>query len=520
MQTPIIPQPLKVEFREGFFTLNTPLSVQADKANQCNALYLESILKEEIILGNPHQGTGEKRIILKLDEGTVFNAPDVYILEVQPQQIIIRAADTQGVFYGIQSLRQLLPQDNGPRQIPCQVIEDGPRFVWRGFMLDEGRHFQGVQRVKDLLDMLALLKMNIFHWHLCEDQGWRIEIKAYPELTRTGARRPGTGHSLLDLLFKRHDGKPHAGFYTQAELREIVAYAAERHITIVPEIEMPGHSMASLSAYPQNGCTGGPYEVRTAFGVSQELYCPGKDSTLSFLENILEEVLEIFPGPYIHLGGDEAPKKRWKTCPDCQARMQAEGLQEVSQLQTWLINHMAAWLQERGRTPIGWNENLEPGLDPKMIIQYWAGDFKKVLKAAQAGRPLILSPFLDYYLDHSYSLTPLSRTYAYEPFKDGLEDAPFGTLLGVEAPLWTEFVPNRARLDYQVFPRLLAVAENGWTAAYKRSFKDFERRFTHFRRFLDKAGILYPSGREISSNPLKQFLSRSSMLFEQKKTAS
>ena len=386
-------------------------------------------------------------------------------------------------------------------------------------MLDEGRHFQGMETVKDLLDVMALLKMNIFHWHLCEDQGWRIEIKHYPELTQTGARRPGTGHSLLDVLLKRHDGQPHEGFYTQEKLREIVVYAAKRHITIVPEIEMPGHSMASLSAYPQNGCTGGPYEVRTGFGVSQELYCPGKDQSLRFLENVLEEVLEIFPGPYIHLGGDEAPKKRWKTCPDCQARMQAERMQEVSELQTWLINHMASWLQERGRTPIGWNENLEPDLNSNMVIQYWAGDFKKVVRAAQAGRPLILSPFLDYYLDHAYSLTPLSRTYAYEPFRDGLEEAPFGTLLGVETPLWTEFIPNRARLDYQVFPRLLAVAETSWTAGYKRSFNDFERRLKHFHRFLDDKGIKYPSGREIRSNPVKQFLSRSSMLFEQKKTA-
>jgi hexosaminidase len=507
-QLAIIPLPEVVSPGKGSFQLTDRVTLSADKANKDNAVWLQRILKdrvgfEAVIV------QGEGQIQLSLDRSLTGLGDEGYHLSIRFEGISIKSASLAGVFYGIQTLDQILPLINetqpvGRVELPIVEIEDRPRYPWRGFMLDEGRHFQGKEVVKRLLDVMAALKMNIFHWHLTEDQGWRIEIKKYPLLTEIGAKRPGTIPSLIGMFGKRHDGIPHQGYYTQDEIREIVAYAAERHITVVPEIEMPGHSVAALAAYPEYSCREEPLEVRTAFGISQDVYCVGNEATFGFLEDILHEVIGLFPGKYFHLGGDEAPRARWKQCPKCQQRMIAEGFTDEIELHKYLINRMSNYLFDRGKEVIGWNENLIEGLHPDFIIQYWYRGEQAVAEAVRNGRRVIVSPYLDYYLDHSYSLTPLSRTYAYQPGFEGLDDARAGSILGVEAPLWTEFVPNQARLDYQVFPRLLAVAETGWTNRRRKDTKEFFARYKQFQQRLRNWGIAYAPDDEIEPGWLKR----------------
>ncbi len=417
-----------------------------------------------------------------------------YRLTVTATGVIIEAPEPAGVFYGIQSLRQLFPAAIENRHVvqgiewslPAQVITDRPRFAWRGFMLDEGRHFQGMDTVLKTLDLMALQKMNVFHWHLTEDQGWRIEIRKYPRLTEVGSRRTGTSKTILG---KGHDGIPHGGFYTQAEISSIVAYAANRNITIVPEIEIPGHCTAALAAYPELSCTGGPFEVATHFGIFPDIYCAGKEGVFTFLQDVIDEILELFPSPYIHIGGDEAPKARWKECPDCQARMRKEGLKDEHALQGYFTNRILAYLKSRGRRGIGWNEILQEGLIDEAAVQFWVRGRPALLESIRKGkRPIIMTTYLDTYLDHGYSLMPLSRAYAYEPVPAELEENETASILGPEFPLWTEWVPNRARLDYQAYPRLTAAAEVGWTQRERKDPADFRRRLEGFLPRLDILG--------------------------------
>jgi hexosaminidase len=473
------------------------------------------------------RGAAPKGICLRLEPGLpsrtgvppVFAARTVeslgregYRLEVQAEVVIIEALTPTGIFYGIQSLRQLLPVEVEERHpipgadwsIPCQVITDRPRFAWRGFMLDEGRHFHGKETVLQTLDLMALQKLNVFHWHLTEDQGWRIEIKKYPRLTEVGSRRAGTRQGFTD---GQHDGVVHGGFYTQDEIREIVAYAAHRHITVVPEIEMPGHSLAALAAYPELSCIGGPFEVSTHFGIFPDIYCAGKESTFAFLQDVLDEVMELFPSPYIHIGGDEAPKKRWKECPDCQRRIRDEGLKDEHALQGYFTNRIAAYLDSKGRHVIGWNEILQNGLVKGAVVQFWARGRERLLEAIRTDkRATVMSPYSNTYLDYSYNLTPLSRTYRYEPIPKELGEGDAGSILGLESPLWTEWVPNRARLDYQVYPRLTAMAETGWTLKDKKDYQDFHRRLEKFLERLGRLGVRYAPLRETEPSWLERRL--------------
>jgi hexosaminidase len=501
----IIPLPSQIETHAGVFRLTADTGILTDLPNRWNADFLQSLLSNPTgfpLPVHPLDKAGKDSICLRLNPGLADLGREGYRLTVSPAAVTVEAPETTGVFYGIQSLRQLLPIEIEQRRpvsgvdwcIACLAINDRPRFAWRGFMLDEGRHFQGRDTALRMLDLMALQKLNVFHWHLTEDQGWRIEIKKYPRLTEIGSQRLGTRNAFTP---GKHDGVPHGGFYTQAGIREIVAYAAERHITVVPEVEMPGHALAALAAYPGLSCTGGPFDVATRFGIFPDIYCAGKEATFAFLQDILDEVLELFPSPYIHIGGDEAPKKRWKNCPDCQQRIAQQGLKNAHALQVYFTNRIAAYLDSKGRRTLGWNEILQPGLVESAVVQYWVGGPKRIVEAIRNGhRKIIMSPCLKTYLDYPHTLLPLRRIYRLEPVPAGLDEQAAASILGVESPLWTEWVPSLKRLDFQAYPRLTALAETGWTPKDRKSLPDFRRRLVGFLARLDLLGVQHASLQE------------------------
>ena len=510
---PIIPLPSLIEARSSTFQLTADTVILTDHPNRWNAAYLHNLLAAPTGFPLPDRGfdqTGKNAICLRLVPELASLGQEGYRLAISPETVSVEAPETTGVFYGLQSLRQLLPvevEEHQPVpdvnwQLDCQVITDRPRFSWRGFMLDEGRHFQGKETVLRTLDLMALQKLNVFHWHLTEDQGWRIEIKKYPKLTEIGSVRAGTSNGVTG---RAHDGILHGGFYTQADIREIVAYAAERHITIVPEVEMPGHALAALAGYPELSCTGGPFEVATHFGIFPDIFCAGKEATFRFLEDVLDEVVELFPGLTIHIGGDEAPKKRWKACLDCQRRIREEGLRDEHALQVYFTNRIAAYLDSKGRRAMGWNEILQPGLVKNAVVQFWVRGRAQLLQSLRKdARAMVMSTYLDAYLDHSYSLMPLSRAYRFEPVPEELDEKDSTSILGPEFPLWTEWVPNRLRLDYQAYPRLTGMAETAWTPKDLKDLKDFRRRLHGFLDRLDRLGVHYAPLRDVEPARIKQ----------------
>jgi hexosaminidase len=508
---PIIPRPAEIEPGTGWFVLTPDTVICADESNRWNAAYLQDLLSPPTGFPLPIQPDEPARtnaiLLMRGGEGEKVGR-EGYRLAVSPAAVQIEAPQAAGVFYGIQTLRQLLPVVVERRaivpsmdwQFPCVTIRDWPRFEWRGYMLDEGRHFHGKQTVLRTLDLMSLQKLNMLHWHLTEDQGWRVEIERYPRLTEVGSQRKGTARGFMG----EHDGVPHGGFYSQEEIKEIVAYAAKHHITIVPEIEMPGHSLAALAAYPELSCTGGPFEVACRFGIMEDIYCAGKEETFTFLQNVLDEVMALFPSPFIHIGGDEAPKKRWKECPACQRRIRQGGLKDEHALQVYFTNRIAKYLASHGRRLVGWNEILAQGLDASAVAQYWMRNRKAFIKAIRDGRQAVISSYLYAYLDHSYSLTPLSKAYHFEPIFRELDARAARNVLGLEALMWTEFVSTRARLDYQTYPRLTAFAETGWTPKEKKDFKDFQQRLAVFMRRLNEFGVGYARGREVEPGWLRQ----------------
>jgi len=533
----IIPKPAEVQRRPGTFTLrpgdaaSCATVITTDEANAWNAAYLQRLLAPTGPSAIPVQaeaGPETPSINLRIDSHLGTLGREGYRLRVRPGAIDLEAPQPAGVFYGVQTLRQLLPVEIEDREagasaewaVPCCEIVDQPRFAWRGFMLDEGRYFHGKETVLQTLDLMALQKLNVFHWHLTEDQGWRIEIMRYPRLTEIGSRRAGTSRGF----YGRPDGVPHGGFYTQAEIREIVAYAADRQITVVPEVEMPGHSLAALAAYPELSCTGGPFQVATHFGVYPDIYCAGKDAVFEFLQGVLDEVMALFPSRHIHIGGDEAPKLRWSQCPNCRARMRQVGLPLAQPgehaLQAYFTNRMVAYLATHGRQAVGWNDMLHEGLAEGAVVQYWVRNRKAIVEAIQRQkRKVVVSPYLTTYLDHSYSLTPLSKAYGFEPVFHELRAEDAEHILGLEAPLWSEFVPNRARLDYQAYPRLTAFAETGWTPPAAKNLADFRRRLLVFLRRLDRLGVAYAPLRDVEPSWFRQFFGVLTILQPQTRTA-
>ncbi|MBQ5645257.1 MAG: beta-N-acetylhexosaminidase [Bacteroidaceae bacterium] len=419
--------------------------------------------------------TSDNNIIFK------FNASmkaEEYILDITPENIIIKAKDGAGAFYAVQTLKQIVPVqayetplDLENVALPTMKIKDAPHFPYRGFMLDCSRHFWDVETVKEVLDILAMHKMNRFHWHLTEDQGWRIEIKKYPLLTEIGSLREQTTTGHNEGL----DGIPYGGYYTQKEIKEIVKYAKERFITIVPEIEIPGHSLGALSAYPWLGCEGeeGNYKTWSYWGVSKQIACAGKESTFEFWEDVLDEVMDLFPSEYIHIGGDEAPRDMWKECPDCQQRIKDNNLKNEAELQSYVNSRIEAHLNKNGRKLIGWDEILEGGVSRDATIMSWRGTVGGIA-AAKKGNYVIMTPgdycYLDYRqttdrkdeLDSNGSYVPLRKTYSFNPY-DQLSKEEQKYILGVQGNLWTEYVTTPMQLQYKALPRLGAIAEIGWS---------------------------------------------------------
>jgi hexosaminidase len=512
----IIPSPTSLIPMDGDFTFSEKGSIILKDFNNETKLaadFLVQLIKNPTGLSiSVEQGNKEKphSVFMSLDPSITNN--EGYALKITPEVITVKAKTAIGLFYAVQTIRQLLPVDvenekkvNGIKlSVPACEIRDEPQFVYRGMHLDVGRHIFPVTSIKRYIDMIALHKMNTFHWHLTEDQGWRIEIKKYPKLTTIGGFRKetiiGTGSENPQVF----DGKPYGGFYTQEEVKDIVAYARSRFVTIIPEIEMPGHSLAALTAYPEFSCTGGPFEVGKKWGVFPDVYCAGKETTFKFLTDVLTEVIELFPGTYIHIGGDECPKDRWQKCPDCQKRIKAEGLKDEKELQSFFISRIEKFLISKNRKLIGWDEILEGGLAPEATVMSWRGT-EGGIEAAKQKHDVIMSPYNDVYLyiyqceSEGQPLSaggylPLEKVYAFNPIPSVLNEAEQKYIQGLEGCLWSEFVDNSNLLEYMVYPRMFAIAETGWTQASKKDFNGFLSRLEIIKKRYDAIGINYFKG--------------------------
>ena len=406
--------------------------------------------------------------------------PEGYALTVCEVGAQIRFADARGRFYAEQTLSQLRREDGS---VPLVRIEDAPRFSYRAFMIDSVRHMQTVEEIKTYIEAAARFKFNVFHWHLCDDQGWRMESERFPRLNEIGSFRSGAG-------FGSDDETPYGGYYTKDEIREILAFCEARCIEVVPEIDMPGHVLAVLASYPELSCTGGPFKVETKPGIFKDILCAGKEETFNFCFGILEEVMELFPGKYLHIGGDEAPKQRWEACPDCKARMQMEGLPDGEALQGYFVNRIASFLKQHGRTPIAWNESLNSGmLSNEVVIADWMDKAHRCEAFANDGGKIILEDFFHFYLDYPYGMTPLRKTYGFDLLQSRLTETGRANVLGVETPIWTEFVADFKRLCYLCFPRMLAVAELGWSPQEALNRRSFAQRAEAQRSWLESIGI-------------------------------
>ncbi|MBT2745335.1 MULTISPECIES: family 20 glycosylhydrolase [unclassified Lysobacter] len=510
----LVPLPAKLQRGDGEFALDAAVTIYA---NNAEARAVAHLLRDELAAtqdlqlslrsGAPQARKGEadpSRYVQFVAEPIAANADarakERYSLEITARGIRL-AGPPAGLFYGYQTLRQLLPVARGAQSLRVQAlsIEDQPRFVYRGMHLDVGRHLYPLAFIKRYVDLMARYKLNTFHWHLTEDQGWRIEIKRYPKLTSVGSKRKETvlGRNIEPYV---GDGQPYGGFYTQDEVREVVAYARARHIMVIPEIEMPGHSLAALAAYPELACTPGPFEVGGNWGVYDDIYCP-KEETFKFLENVLDEVVALFPAPFVHIGGDEAPKTRWKSSEVAQAVMRREGLKDEHELQSYFIQRMEKFLHSRGKRIIGWDEILEGGLAADATVMSWRGEAGGIA-AAQQGHDVIMTPTQCCYFDYGQGPAAheqwnlggelsLDKVYGYDPVPKVLDAAQARHVLGVQGNVWTEYLKTPAMVEYMVFPRLLALAEVAWTPQPDRDFGDFQRRLRGQFPQLDREQVGY-----------------------------
>lgn len=507
----IIPRPQQMNVsNDAPFTLNAKTVISLGTNSQDmkrNANMLASYIEQATGI-RPAIGKGKNgaAIVLTIDK-TIANA-EGYKLDADAKQIRIAGASAAGVFYGIQTLRKSLPLVNGKASkvsIPAVHIADAPRFAYRGTHLDVSRHFVTADSVRQFIDMLALHNINRFHWHLTDDQGWRIEIKKYPLLTQIGSKRAQTviGHNS-----GKYDGKPYSGFYTQKQIRDIVKYAADRYITIVPEIDLPGHMQAALAAYPDMGCTGGPYEVWQKWGVSDNVLCAGNDKTITFIDNVLKEITQLFPSKYIHVGGDECPKTQWQKCPKCQARIKAlnleakDGHSAEERLQSYIITHASNYLKSLGRNTIGWDEILEGGLAEGATVMSWRGESGGIA-AAKQHHDVVMTPNSYLYFDYYQSLDkaneplaiggylPLETVYSYEPMPKELTADEARHIIGVQANIWTEYMPTFKQMQYMALPRLAALSEVQWSQPALKDYNSFTNRLTEFTHLYDRLGYNY-----------------------------
>jgi hexosaminidase len=512
----ILPKPQQLQRRDGAFTLTSTTTLHADADSARAAEALRQALGPATGFAFAPAGADEQAGI-SLTVDSTHLGPEAYQLTVTSDGIEIVGGGPAGVFYGVQSLRQLLPTEAFSRttvartwEVPAVTVTDAPRFGWRGAMLDVARHFMPKEFVLKLLDLLALHKLNVFHFHLTEDQGWRLAIDKYPRLTEVGAWRPETlvGHGSTPDDQKTYDGTPHGGFYTKDDIREIVAYAAERFITVVPEIDMPGHMLAAIAAYPELGNGLKPTQVWTRWGISEQVLNV-EDSTLDFCRDVLAEVMELFPSPFVHCGGDECPKTEWKQSPSAQARIAELGLADEDALQAWFTGQMAAYLSANGRRFVGWDEVLEGGgpanLPDDVVVMSWRSE-QGGIEAARGGLDVVMAPcqyvYLDYYQSEDRDaeplaiggFLPLSKVYSYRPIPGELEPEAAKHVLGAQAQLWTEYVPNPEHAEYMYFPRLCAFAEAVWRddTAGVDPFETFvEQRLQPHLARLDTLGVKY-----------------------------
>jgi hexosaminidase len=510
----LIPRPTSMTVRQGAFALLPETQILVDRKSKATGEFLAQRLRAATGFKFPVKlfATSAAGAIWLTTKGSDPSlGSEGYELTSDPDSVVIRAPEEAGVFYGVQTFLQMLPPEvfaakaaSGVKwEVPSVEIKDWPRFQWRGMLLDVSRHFFTKQEVEQILDALAMHKINVLHWHLVDDDGWRIEIKKYPLLTQVGAWRKTIGFDFDPKASTAYgpDGR-YGGYYTQADIREVVRYASARHITIVPEIEMPGHSSAALASYPQFSCAGasGRFSTDRGPGLTDGVYCAGNDETFDFLQNVLKEVFTLFPGKYIHVGGDEVSTDNWAKCPKCQARKKAEGLKNDRQLESYFIQRMETFINAHGRSLIGWSEIREGGLAKNAALMDWIGG---ATEGAREGHDVVMTPEADCYLDHYQSrdqakepraiggFLPLRAIYAFEPIPKNLEAEFQPHILGAQGNLWTEFIPNLRHAEYMIFPRESALAEVTWSPKESRNFDDFLRRLATDNRRLDAMGVNY-----------------------------
>lgn len=510
----IIPHPVSVEVKDGSFILNEETVISVNQGRLFDLTWEIHGMLKLIKWRNSDTvwstGRPAKNFIrLEIDSTQSFEHNEAYRLSVSENGIIISSSTKNGLFYGIKTLRQLLPAEiehTDPSLVPADVewnipaveIYDYPRFEYRGMHLDVARHFFPVEFVKKYIDLLAMYKYNRFHWHLTEDQGWRIEIKKYPKLTEIGAWRDST--LIGNYGSGKYDGIRHGGFYTQEEIKEIVAYAKKRFITIIPEIEMPGHSSAALAAYPEYGCFDKDYQVQSTWGVFEDIYCPSEE-TFGFLEDVLDEVMELFPSEYIHIGGDEAPKKQWEESPIAQEVIEREGLEDEHELQSYFIGRIEKYLNEHGRQIIGWDEIMEGGLAPGATVMSWRGEAGGI-ESARMQHDVIMTPNATNYFDHYQAdrtsepiaiggFTPLEDVYHYEPIPEELNEEEAQYIMGAQGNVWTEYMHTASKVEYMAFPRVIALSEVLWSPVEQRDWNSFMFRLQFSFDRLDLLNVNY-----------------------------
>ena len=504
----VIPQPNQVLSKAGQYVINNDLTIATnDKSLDELSKYTTWLFADEFKVKSSAIATGKNKgnLSLRLNSET-DKTEGSYTLVVDKKGIQITSSNEQGLFYGIQTLRQLILNQDGKQLVNFVEIQDAPRFGWRAFMLDEARYFKGKGQVEKLLDEMARLKMNVFHWHLVDDQGWRIEIKKYPLLTAIGSKRKSTQVGPRQWNSPIQSGEPHEGFYTQQEIKEIIAYAKDRHVTIIPEIEMPGHSSAAIAAYPWLGVSGHEIEVPITFSATSDLYNVANPKVYTFLTDVLDEVMDLFPSKVIHIGGDEAKYEHWANSEEIKKYMKDNDLKTYADLQVAFTNRISNYIESKGRKMMGWNEILganvhdyqedkdagaEKELSKSSVIHFWKGDIRQMNAAAEKGYTIVNSLHSETYLDYSYGNIPLNRAYNFDPIPKDLKPEYHNKIIGIGTQMWSEWIPTIGYMDFMVFPRIAAYAEVGWTQPKQKNFDTFLKILPNIMKIWEKEGIYF-----------------------------